>query len=496
MKKYLREKIYRFISLAFREEIIRDGFRGILGREPEEEALAAYRSSFKELGCEGLMNELSSSPEAWDKQKREHAEELIREAYQGVLGRDPGKEGLIAYKECFDIIGNSGLQQELSSSPEAWDKQKSDHAAELIRSLYLGILQREPDSGGLAAKIKKIRNQLSLEKVISEMLRSPEFLTNHHSHGKSTKESPWDEFLEEISEYREYYAHSYGNAPEKEEIAAFIVSEKKIRDLKREGLAQKLKSPDSLKVLLIGAYGNGNLGDAYQALALEGQIRERYSIPEANIYAASYNAVSTFPYAADRIVSREQLMDPEFVNSFGMILIGGGGLFAHPHAPFRDMDNWAKGIHAPIIIHAVGATREIVAKCGVLVKKAVEVSGRDEESLSTLMEFHDDCKHQPDPIFACSFIEALEQYDTSSLDMNEGESWNCLWILKYPANDQDRKVLEMIQAIITENYQGMHVIAAIEPEMDRILETWFPGKVQYCASLKDLNRLIRQSEKV
>ena len=112
----LRERFYRIACLIFRREIIRDGFRGILAREPDEEALSAYAESFKELGAGGLIKELSGSPEAWEKQKGAHAEDLIRDAYLGVLGREADENGLKGYEGSFKEIGTRGVIRELSAS--------------------------------------------------------------------------------------------------------------------------------------------------------------------------------------------------------------------------------------------------------------------------------------------------------------------------------------------------------------------------------------------
>ena len=494
--KSVKERLYEYFCRIFRREIIRDGFRGVFGREPEEEALRAYAKSYKELGTDGLIKELSGSLEAWEKQKGSHAEELIREAYQGVLGRDPEAEALKEYATGFKELGTGRVIRELSASAEAWEKQKGKHAEELIRILYRGILLREADAVGLAGKAEKIRNQLPWEEIIRELLHSPEFLSKHQSVLKSATKDPWDDLVEEMSDYCGYHEFLHKKAPDRKEIIAFLASGKKIWDLKRERLAELLIAPESVMLLLIGAYGNGNLGDAYQALAVQQQIMDRYSIPKENIYAASHNNVAAFPFAPDRTVSREKLMDPGFVNGFDLIVIGGGGLFAHPHAPFRDFDKWAQNVHAPIIIHAVGATKKNLKDCGILIRKAIEASFRDEESISAIKEFRSDCRLENDPILAITSIEGLEQYDGPSVLEKVGELTDCLWVLKYPADDKDRKSLETIREIIAEDKRSRHQIVAIEPERDRELDNWFPGKVYYCTLLKELNQFIRQSEKV
>ncbi len=548
--KSVKERLYEYFCGIFRREIIRDGFRGVLGRDPEEEALKAYEGSLPGLGVEGLLKDLATSSEAWEKQKQAHAEELIRAAYQGVLGRDPEEEALRAYEQSLPGIGVNGLTKDLANSEESWEKQKSAHAEELIRQfyksllgrepdpqgmetyrrvivskgineilerliqsdeswnyttslnprellriLYRGILEREADEAGVAVKAEKIRNKIPWEEVITEMLRSPEFLARQGSLLKSYTRGPWDDFLEEITDYLEYHIHLNGKAPGRDEIAAFIASKKKVRDLKRERLNGELKNPATLKVLLIGAYGNGNLGDAYQALAVEQQIKECYRIPEENIFAASHSNGAAFPFAPERILTREQLMDPVFMNTFGMIVIGGGGLFAHPHAPLRDKDQWCQSIQTPIIIHAVGASRKILLECRNLIIKAVEMSGRDEESVKAFNEFRQDCKLEKDPILMSRAPHELERYDEASSKEHHGERIDCLWILKYPANEKDREALEVIKGIIGEDNK-IHQIIAIEPALDNVLEKWFPGMVHYCTFLTDLNGFISRSEKV
>jgi polysaccharide pyruvyl transferase WcaK-like protein len=551
MMESIRYKIYQCVTRIFSKELIREAYLGVLGREPEEEALGVYGASFKELGTGGVIKELSGSTEAWENQKRAHVEELIREAYLGVLGREPEEEALGVYGASFKELGTGGVIKELTGSTEAWENQKRAHVEELIweayqgvlgrepdpggvlsylkvyenegvpgvlegliqstelwhrttalspekliRILYRGILLREADEGGLAGKAEKIRNQLPWEEIIAEMLRSPEFLTKHQSLLKSITTGPLDDLLEEIADYHGYHKQLHGTDPDHDAIAAFITSGKKVRELKQEHLSEKLKNPASMKVLLIGAYGNGNLGDAYQAVAVQQQMMERYSIPKENIYAASHNNVAGFPFAAERTLTREQLMDPDFVNTFGIVVIGGGGLLSHPHPPFVDKDQWIQSIQTPIIIHAVGAGRKTLQDCRTLIRKAVEISGRDEESITVLKEYREDCTHEIDPILASTSLEALEQYDEPLTTQEVGEKIDCLWILKYPLNEKDRKDLDHIRSMVAEENNRRHQIVAIEPERDRELENWFPGEVHYCTRLKELNQLIRRSEKV
>lgn len=171
----LRERCYRIVCRIFRREIIRDGFRGVLGRDPEEEALKAYKGSFKGLGTESLIRELSESEEAWKKQKEAHAEELIRDAYLGVLEREPEEEALRAYRYKIKEIGVAGVIRKVSKSEEAWKNLLADYSNRLVSEMYRSILKREPDTKGLENYSHKIRVSGSISSALASITNSEEY---------------------------------------------------------------------------------------------------------------------------------------------------------------------------------------------------------------------------------------------------------------------------------------------------------------------------------
>jgi len=173
----LKEKLYRFFSRIFRREIIRDGFHGVLGRDPEEETQKAYEKRFKELGTEGLIKELSGTTEAWEKQKRAHPVELIRDAYLGVLGREPEEKGLKAYGAIFKELGTSGVIRELSGSSEAWRNTIHHNIEKIIKIFYKGALEREADLEGLTYYSNLFNNKEYIENpeiILRELCNSQE----------------------------------------------------------------------------------------------------------------------------------------------------------------------------------------------------------------------------------------------------------------------------------------------------------------------------------
>lgn len=100
--------------------MIRDGFRGVLGRDPEEEALRSYEGRFMELGLKELIRNLVGSQEHWDKLKKDNSEEIINEIYEGILGRRADESGKALFiKKLGDGLEMSKLINAVASSEEA-----------------------------------------------------------------------------------------------------------------------------------------------------------------------------------------------------------------------------------------------------------------------------------------------------------------------------------------------------------------------------------------
>src|SRR5579862_2299682 len=78
--------------------VIEAAFRGVLGRDPEPAALVAYTkylSDHKDLGA--LLTIVCQSPEHWHKMIADRAEDIVRAVFLGILGREPDTEALSVY---------------------------------------------------------------------------------------------------------------------------------------------------------------------------------------------------------------------------------------------------------------------------------------------------------------------------------------------------------------------------------------------------------------
>jgi polysaccharide pyruvyl transferase WcaK-like protein len=146
-----------------------------------------------------------------------------------------------------------------------------------------------------------------------------------------------------------------------------------------------------VNVLCFGAYGNGNFGDRYQVAALQSLLPHEWLLHSTTRHKGDYP-------------TPQQVEDcsAETCNRFDLLLIGGGGLFSLfscLHAPLCS-HQWAKQLRVPVAIVGVGAIPQVAHKSLRLIRQAVYVSGRDQESIATLQAIRPDVSWCPDPILA------------------------------------------------------------------------------------------------
>jgi hypothetical protein len=173
----LRQRLYSIFCQIFKREIIRDGYRGILGRDPEAEALDAYAGSFKGLGADGVIRDVLSSQEAWENQKKAHVEELMSSVYQGVSGKIPDEKMLSELIYQYKLCRNNKLDRSIRNLIESnigWEELFVTHSEKIVTELYRGVFDRYPDQVGYRAAKAVIEKELSLIGLLSSFSRSEE----------------------------------------------------------------------------------------------------------------------------------------------------------------------------------------------------------------------------------------------------------------------------------------------------------------------------------
>ena len=176
--------------------------------------------------------------------------------------------------------------------------------------------------------------------------------------------------------------------------------------------------PAGKRVLLFGAYANGNVGDQCQADALAAIMG--HFAPESvtsggvrcTICACSWEMPVTPSLGRAQLRPHDEILDAGKLRHYDFLLIGGGGLLSTPHFPLHSQA-WVDGIQTLKLRYGfvgVGASAELqeesraAAYCQLLTG-AEFVSARDEESLAAVRKIRPDAEFMPDPYLVSRALE-------------------------------------------------------------------------------------------
>ena len=209
------------------------------------------------------------------------------------------------------------------------------------------------------------------------------------------------------------------------------------------------------KLLVFGAYGNGNLGDMIQADSLRSAIGR--ALPDVGVWATSVMA-RAYPFPRDRVLPACFVRTRAAMSTFDALLVGGGGLLAHPHDPLGNAE-WVRSLTLPVVILGVGASDFFVPQAEALIRKAAFLSARDRESMVSLLKLRPDVAFGIDPVLG----------DRGLVARAAGAGRRICWIVRGP--------LSPVHDAIAARMSDEDVVVGLEPDMDRILLERFPDMV-------------------
>jgi len=166
------------------DRVVRRAYEDILHREPDAQGLRLYRSRMidDDWTEQEVREALRQSPEHASR-SRESADKIIRRAYEDVLGRGPDGNGLASYRSKVMDQGwdEHDVREALKRSPEYRQKSQISRpqAVEIVRRAYLSTLGREPDasSGGYVNRV--LKDHWSEQDVARELRNSDEYRNKH-----------------------------------------------------------------------------------------------------------------------------------------------------------------------------------------------------------------------------------------------------------------------------------------------------------------------------
>jgi len=162
------------------DRVVRRAYQDILHREPDAEGLRLYRSRMidQDWTEQDVREALRKSPE-YAQRSSESADKMIRRAYQDVLGREPDTNGLYSYR---NKVLNQGwdehdVREALRKSPEYRQKNAMtrEQAEEIVRRAYQSVLGRDPDPSSRGYVDRVLRDHWTERDVARELRNSDEY---------------------------------------------------------------------------------------------------------------------------------------------------------------------------------------------------------------------------------------------------------------------------------------------------------------------------------
>ena len=166
------------------DRVVRRAYEDILHREPDADGLRLYRSRMIDQNWseQDVREALRKSPE-YAQRSSESADKIVRRAYQDVLGRAPDTNGLYTYRN--KVLNQGWDEQDVSAalrkSPEYRQKNAMtrEQAEEVVRRAYESVLGREPDAGSRGYVDHVLRDHWGEADVARELRNSDEYRSKH-----------------------------------------------------------------------------------------------------------------------------------------------------------------------------------------------------------------------------------------------------------------------------------------------------------------------------
>lgn len=242
-------------------------------------------------------------------------------------------------------------------------------------------------------------------------------------------------------------------------------------------ILERIRADTSPKVLLFGAYGNGNLGDDIQADALAELVMA--AVPKARLYATSCFD-GEYPFESGEKLRRGAIYSHVLLSEFDLLIIGGGGLLAHPHEPLAD-GLWANDLTVRTVFFGVGVHGSFVAEAALAIRKAALLGCRDASSLEWASAHTPEIALTLDPVLLSRTLAPHAPTEESV------RQYHRCWIVRDPIDD----IVESIRDCAGAN----DVIVGLEPAIDSVLRQTFPD-ICFVSSLNDAWKVICASEVV
>lgn len=259
--------------------------------------------------------------------------------------------------------------------------------------------------------------------------------------------------LGRIPDWEGFIDH-FGAACPTSDLYARIMQSDEYRRVNAAAIGVKdklLPYADKRRVLLFGAFGNGNLGDRIMAQTVADKIEEA-----GDIACFSYSELNSasYPFMPNRQLTKADMpLNLRVMALFDAVIIGGGGLLSYTHEPLWD-PAWPYTAPTAYGLLSCGVKVPLDERLRNLVDHAAVVSSRDLAGYEELGIRRDDVLLCPDPVLSFTSIAARRVPSKARL-----------FILRAPFCDWHRALKEKLRP--------SDAVAVFEAHMDHEITSYF-----------------------
>jgi hypothetical protein len=203
---------YRLLDVRA-QELVGLLFQGLLGRNPEPEALTHYADRLRQAhDLAALLSEIADSREQWQKSLRRRAPEIAATAFRALLEREPEPEALASYSALLSRTHDLGLLlSEIAGSQEHWNKLVAQNSTFITQSAFEALLSRAPYAHELAEHDAQLKKSHSITQLLQSIVNDPEHWEKMIvAHAKSLVDSIYWGVLKRFPEPAEATTHVGG----------------------------------------------------------------------------------------------------------------------------------------------------------------------------------------------------------------------------------------------------------------------------------------------
>ncbi len=178
---------------GFSAELVREVYRGLLGREPDEKGQAAYEALLVRTNkLAAVLAEVICSVEFWKRTLESNSSQVVRQMFLGLLGREPGREEVTVLSA--KLAGTRDLAAVLADVAlcgNTWENMCSAHSERLVHESFRGLLGRNPEEKGLQLYGGQLKSSHNLAHLISTLVDSREFSLQFSKRRKLPNPARW-----------------------------------------------------------------------------------------------------------------------------------------------------------------------------------------------------------------------------------------------------------------------------------------------------------------